>query len=156
MFTKIVILLCTKSLIIDPNIHVHDDLDRKIALAISSQNLSIVRSSYSEVDLFNCNPKFGDSCVPNFLITTSSSHSNNFHTNVVCITVFPLLIYACVFGEFVLKLMYEDFKTTYMRILIFIFVSSQSSVLDAFCDLIIILSIGLHAIKFNPMCHTLP
>jgi hypothetical protein len=42
IFTKIVILLCTKSSTIDPNIH---DLERKIALAISSQNISIVRSS---------------------------------------------------------------------------------------------------------------
>jgi phosphatidylserine/phosphatidylglycerophosphate/cardiolipin synthase-like enzyme len=51
MFTKIVILLHTKSSIIDPNIHAHDDLERKIALAISSHNLSIVRSSDSEVDV---------------------------------------------------------------------------------------------------------
>jgi hypothetical protein len=52
MFIEIVILLRTKPSTIDPNIHAHDDLERKIALAISSQNLSIVRSSDSEVDVF--------------------------------------------------------------------------------------------------------
>jgi hypothetical protein len=57
-------------------------------------------------------------------------------------------LYAFVLGEFVLELKYEDFKIKHMRIPIFTFVSNEASVLDAFCDLLSILSIWLHAIKF--------
>jgi hypothetical protein len=33
---------------------------------------------------------------------------------------------------------------------------NQASVFDTFCDLLLIQSIGLHAIKLNPMTHILP
>jgi hypothetical protein len=51
---------------------------------------------------------------------------------------------------------YENFKIKHTRIPICTFVSNQASVLDAFCNLLLILSVGLHAVKLNLMCHTLP
>jgi hypothetical protein len=72
--------------------------------------------------------------------------------------VLPLLVHACALGEFVLEPTYEDFKTKYMRILIFIFMSNEASVLDHVepMTLISLLYIHLHAINLNMMLFTFP
>jgi hypothetical protein len=70
-----------------------------------------------------------------------------------CLIILPLLVYACVLEEFIPEPTFEEFKTMYTRILVFIFVSNDSSALEHIAPITSsCLTLHMHAmLNMNPI-----